>query len=116
MILDNNVENNNYYFIVIIPLNGESACGNNCNKLKFIKIVFIPSGTSGSLNYISDASFSIPSSTLIYAFLKYDTMISNNQEYIACFYWNEQYIFCTLFNFNHEEVHSETYTFYSNVC
>ena len=115
LILDNNVENNNYYFTVIITLNGGNSCANNCNSLKFTKMKFIPSGTSGSLSYISEASFSIPSPTLIYAYLKCDTMISNSQEYIACFYGNEQNIFFTLFNFNYEEVNSKIYTFDSSI-
>ena len=107
VILDNNV-NSDYYFTIIITLDSGGSYCENCLTLKFNKMKFVP---SGSITFVSESTFSFTED--FKSSFGCDIMI-DDQEYIACFYGNSYGIYCSVFNWNYVEVKNKSYTFDSN--
>ena len=88
-----------YYFTIIYASYNSGFSENNCNFLKFRKCSFDYS--SNSITIQSEISFQINfNNGGFYSFFSCNTMKKNNNNYIACFYGNQQYITCSIFDYS----------------
>jgi hypothetical protein len=110
VIVDNNVESNNYFFTIVTTtsLDG-NTCNQNCKKIIFNKMKFIPSGSSGTLEQVTQDLSSFTFSEEFVPYLSCNMMIKDGNEYIACFFGKENLIVGFVFNFNYEVIQNQTY-------
>ena len=88
-----------YYFTIIYASDNSGFSENNCNFLKFRKCSF--DSSSNSITIQSEISFQINfNNGGFYSFFSCNTMKKNNNNYIACFYGNQQYIACSIFDYS----------------